>query len=597
MRFGLLSGGAGAALLTLVAAIVVGLYLLRPPPQRLVLASTLLWERVLQRTRSASQRWRWWLSLLLSMLVALAVAAAWLRPERDATGGAASRPRVLVIDNAPTMGALRADGRSRLAHAVDAARRELAPAGGRFIVLDTMRTLGPAGFTDAARAAARLDELRPASGVTPRFPELAALPSSPDAPDVVFVTDGVATVDVPAAVRTVSVFEPAANTGITAFDVRPLPADPTRVEAFVEVGNASTVAMKVTVRVSGAGHDPVARTVAVPARGFASVVLPVSGFTGGALRAGLDGSADALAADDEAFAFLPFARALSVALVTTGNAPLERALRLDPRVRLTVLAPSQFARRSGFDAYVLDRFAPPTPPVAPVLAIAPPKVPWLPAPGAVRTGLAAAAWRASDAVFENVSLADVQIERAQPFVVPGAGIDVLARTADGAALAVASAASPRKVAIAFPIEASNFAAQASFPVFVSNALAWLASEDAPLAKPVGPVNLPMERASVRGLEAGPMDTRFVPGATLFTASAPDFFTAESQGRRVRVLVNVLDPAVTDVNASRLAGRAPAAVDDDASAGPSGVDARQVLLAIAGALMLLEWFTYHRRVTV
>ena len=596
MRFAFLPGLAGAAVLALVAAIVVGLYLLRPPPQRMVLASTLLWERVLQRTRGASQRWRWWLSLLLSTLIALAVAAAWLRPERDAANGAANRPVVLVIDNSPTMGALRADGRTRLAHAVDAARRELAPSAGRFMVLDTMRMLGPAGFTDAARAAARLDELKPASGVTPRFPELAALPPAIETPDVVFVTDGVAPIAVPADVRTVPVFEPAANTGITAFDVRSLPADPTQIEAFVEVGNAATVAMKVTVRVSGAGHDPVARAITVPARGFASVTLPVSGFSGGALRAGLDAPDDALAADDEAFAFLPFNRTLSVALVTTGNAPLERALRLDPRVRLTVLAPSQFARRAGFDAYVLDRFAPPNAPAAPVLAIAPPKVSWLPAPGAVRTGIAATSWKSADPVFENVSLADVQIERAQPFVAPS-GVDVLARADDGAVLAVAGAASPRKVALAFAIQASSFASQASFPVFVSNALAWLTSEETPVAKSVGPVNLPMARASVRGLEAGPMDTRFVPGATLFTASAPDFFTAESQGRRVRVLVNVLDPAVTDINASRLAAQAPATVADDASDGPSGVDAWQVLLAIAGALMLLEWLTYHRRVTV
>jgi len=76
MRFAFLPGLAGAAVLALVAAIVVGLYLLRPPPQRMVLASTLLWERVLQRTRGASQRWRWWLSLLLSTLIALAVAHA-----------------------------------------------------------------------------------------------------------------------------------------------------------------------------------------------------------------------------------------------------------------------------------------------------------------------------------------------------------------------------------------------------------------------------------------------------------------------------------------------------------------------------------------
>lgn len=597
MNFGLLSIPAALGLLAAVAAVVTGLYLLRPPPQRLVLPSTLIWERVLASTRSASQRWRWWVSLLLSLAIALLAALALLQPGAGPTD-ATVRPHVIVIDDSPTMGALRADGRTRLDHAIDAARREIGQGGGSYLVLDTMRSLGPSGFADGPRALARLAALETAAGVEPRFPELAALPRTALPPEVVFITDGVAPVTVPDSVRTVSVFQPVANVGITAFDVRALPADPSRVEAFVEVGNADTAAAKVTVRVSGAGRDPVSRTVNVSARGFASVTVPVSDFTGGALRATLDARADGLLADDEAFGFLPFNRVLSVALVTAGNEPLERALRLDPRVRLTVLPPAQYGRRMGFDAYVFDRFAPPSAPAVPSLAFAPPVASWLPKATAPREATKISDWRSDAAVLENVSLADVAIERSRPFAMPTDAEAALARTSEGAAIVVADDAAPRRVAVGFAIQDSNFAVKSSFPVFLSNTLAWLASEAAPMHRAVGPVNLPLAEARVRGLEAGPVDTRFVPGATLFTATAPDFFTAESGGRRVRVLVNVLDPAVTDVNASRLAGTGDRAADDAVAAEASPRTAPWlVLLALVAVLMMAEWWTYHRRVTI
>jgi hypothetical protein len=247
---------------------------------------------------------------------------------------------------------------------------------------------------------------------------------------------------------------------------------------------------------------------------------------------------------------------------------------------------------------VFDRFAPPSAPAVPSLSFAPPSASWLPRAAAPREATKVADWRSDAAVLENVSLADVVIERARPFVMPATAEGALARTAEGAAIVVADDAAPRRVAVGFAVQDSNFAAQASFPVFLSNTVAWLASEAAPVHRAVGSVNLPLAEAKVRGLEAGPVDTRFVPGATLFTAKAPDFFTAEAGGRRVRVLVNVLDPAVTDVNASRLAATSDRAPDDAAASPASPRTAPWILLlAVAAVLMVGEWWTYHRRVTI
>jgi hypothetical protein len=61
-------------------------------------------------------------------------------------------------------------------------------------------------------------------------------------------------------------------------------------------------------------------------------------------------------------------------------------------------------------------------------------------------------------------------------------------------------------------------------------------------------------------------------------------------------VNVTDAAVTAVNASRLAGEsAPPALP--ASAGHWATSPWLALLLLAAALLVIEWWTYNRRMTV
>jgi hypothetical protein len=79
------------------------------------------------------------------------------------------------------------------------------------------------------------------------------------------------------------------------------------------------------------------------------------------------------------------------------------------------------------------------------------------------------------------------------------------------------------------------------------------------------------------------------------ASGPDFFTAIAPDRRVRVAVNALDAAVTAINRTALANAPPAAASIGAQ---SRLPAPWLgLLMLAAALMLVEWWTYNRRLTV
>ncbi|MCU0870328.1 MAG: BatA domain-containing protein [Burkholderiales bacterium] len=601
-----------AALLAAVAALVVALYLLRPPPVRITVASTLIWQRVLGARRGPSERWRWWLALLLSLALALALAAAIARPERPVgADGVAADALAIVVDTAPGMAATHRDGGTRFSRAVAEARARIAALDptARVLVADTTRGLAALEWTAPSAARAKLDALQPAAGGEARMPALPPLPDRGGAnPAVVVITDGVAPLALPPGAREVSVFAPADNVGITAFAVRAPPADPLRWSAFVEIANAGARPARVRLELTGAGRAPLVRELDVPARGYAQQTVPVADFASGPLRARVSMAGDAFAGDDAAFAFLPFDRVLKVALVTPGNPELARALALDPRVKLTVLAPAQWATRgSGFDAAVFDRFAPADAPPLPVLAWKPPKVAWLPAPAS--TGLVdpvASAWALDERVLDNVSLADVVIDRAAPWRgALGGGTRAVASTATGDALVIAADAPPRRLAVGFGVDDSNFATLASFPMFVSNALAWLAGEAAPIDARVGPVVVPLERARVRGVLSGAVDTRLLPGATLFTATQPDFFTADAPGGRLRVLVAPGGIGVTDLDASRHA-RADAAVERARGASASAADGPDAptlprapwawLLLFAAGVLLVEWALYHRRLS-
>jgi hypothetical protein len=605
MRFGDLSAAAALLLLAGVAAAVLLLYLLRPPPRRLSVSSALIWQRVLKQLKRRRERLRWWLSLLLALLIALSVAAAITRPEVATISGRASDV-VLVIDTSPTMATLRSDGRSRLAAALDAARQIVAEhgAGSRYLVVDTTRQIGAGAFESAAAALGRLGAIRPASAGTPWFPQVLfpdADETAADRRQLWFLTDGVAALEPPRDTRLVSVFEAADNVGITAFEVRAQPADARQHQAYLEVTNASADAKQVRVGIRGIGAPAVTRDLRVDGGASASVVVDVSAFGEGPLRAGVRADADALSLDDAAYAYLPGKGRVRVGLVTAGNADLARSLRLLPRLTVEVIPPGRYHRDAKrFDALILDRFAPEQPPPVPALLIGPSSVSWL---ASSRSGLAdtrIARWDASHPLLSGVSLRDVMVDRATLLKRAAqehpAALAVVAQGPGGEPLILAAREGRRLALVGFALEDSNFALQASFPAFLSNAIDWLTREPRALAQRVGQVKVPAERARVVDLDGREVATRAVPGATLFDAPEPGLYTAVAGNERIRIAVNLFDPQVTAVNASRFApGAAPAASADQRP--PLATDPWILLLVLAALLLAAEWWTYHRRLTV
>lgn len=592
------SGAAAAALLGV--ALVVLLYLLKPPLRRFIVPSSLIWDRVLKLTHAGKDRLRWWLSVLLAAVIAAAVILAITRPQLIQTGAAGGK-MVLVLDNSSTMATRATDGISRWDHAVARARDVLQSqsAGTRVWLADTMRRIATPGFEDRDAAIERLATLRIAHGGVPRVP----LPppggqEGAGEPEIVVISDGVQITGVPREARIESVFDPVQNAGITAFELRPLPADPRRVQAFVEITNGGGTAKEMALALTGMGGRSVARKFEVPAGGTRAELIEVSDFDGGPVRASLVMAGDGLADDDVAYAWLPMRRVIRVNLVSEGSPWLEKALRAQPRVLLKVMTPARYADGRDADAWVFDRYAPRTPPVAPALLFHPGKADWLPAQAGELENPAVTAWDAAHPLLENISLSDLFVERAQKTVArKGSRETILIAAAGNLPLAWVHEQGTRRVSFGFSLEQSNFALHAAFPVFLNNALNWMVSEPTLIKAGLGTMELPLAAARVIAADGAELPARSIPGGSLVEMTEPGFYTAVSAQQRLRIAVNVLDRKTTEINRSTLK---PMVVEASAALSalpPMRLDPWLLLLLAAVLLLAFEWWSWNRRVTL
>lgn len=578
------------------AALVVALYLLKPPPRRLLIPSSLIWERVLRESHRSSDWLRWLLSVLLAVLIAVAIVIAVTRPQLgDAVEGASRL--IVVLDNSPTMAALATDGASRWDHALARARAELQArsADTRVLVADTMRRIANPGYEGRDAALERLSALRVAHGETPRVP----LQGDP-AIEMLVISDGVQLSGVPAHARIESVFDPVENAGITAFEVLPLPADPGRYQAFVEVTNASSADKRIELTIAGVGGRRVGRTVAVDGRSSRAETIDISALEAGPVRASIAMPGDGLAVDDSAFALLPMKRLVRVTLVSGGNAYLEKSLRAQPRVRLTVIPPARYADSREVDAWVFDRYAPRVAPTAPALLFGPGAASWLPPREGEIVNVAAGSWAEAHPLLANISLHDLYVDRALPLrasVKPDSTEAVLVRAESRAPLVLAHEGARRWISFGFGLEDSNFGLHAGFPIFLNNALNWMVGEQAALVARLGMVEVPLEGARVVAGDGTELPVQALPDASLLELESPGFYTAVTASQRLRIAANLLDRNVTDLNRSGLPVARPAA-GTPAGAAPVLPFEPWVALLVAAALLLgFEWWSWNRRVTL
>lgn len=437
------------------------------------------------------------------------------------------------------------------------------------------------------------------------------------------------------------------NVGLSSFSVRRYPIDRSSCEIFLEVSNSGARDERVELALLGDGQETLLRRLTVGAGQKVHLSLPGQEAATRTLeaRVALVGEAcaqdddcpaggrcagdrlcvfpDDLPADDRAYALLPERRPIKVLAVSPGDLYLAAALLLDEYLDVTEMTPEQYEtwRVQGdpgeaYETVIFDGVAPEPPSrergrnliYLGVEGEAPP----LAADGEVTGGIWFDSTRSKrqHPLLRYVSFGDFEVYRAVK-TSPLPGDDVIARSEEGTPLAVVRQEEGRHVVmLTFPLRNSDLPLRMAWPVLLMNTLSWYAEQDAGFISSYQtgrPVHLrvpaPSEGGAATARVCGPgggcREVAVHGGEAVFVPSRAGFYDVTSGGARTVVAANpqsplesIIEPAeAVEVGRRRAATRPPTM--------RAAVGGRIWLWLLMGALgiVLLEWLTYHRRVTV
>jgi hypothetical protein len=299
----------------------------------------------------------------------------------------------------------------------------------------------------------------------------------------------------------------------------------------------------------------------------------------------VEGTRDALAADDVAFATVPPLSSTRVLLVTQGNRYLETALGLDPTVELEQVTPAELAARRfdaasfrQFQVVVYDRCLPDQLlPHPGVMMIDPPAD-----PGDLRFGRVLEQPRLTSMatdhpVLESVDLGGTALERGR-VLLAGPEDRVLVRSERHALSLARETPGERRIVLGFDPAASDLVRRPAFPLLMHNAVVWLAHDQAPPHSSSMP-------GTILTLPAGVVTA---PGGEDREVRAGIYSSTDTAG------IYEVNRHPRAISAVELAGPIDAAPVQPARRGPSGLPPLAFFVGLLLlAVMTTEWVLLHR----
>ena len=562
------------------------LFRIKVRPPRVQVPTLLLWRKVFDKGREMT----WWervrraVSLAATILIAVSLALAVTRPG-PGTGPAAAGRTLIVLDSSWSMAARTSSGETRWQRAVRQARSLAAAAGGGDVALATTADgLVEAPTSDLALIETAIDRLAPSGG------EDAAWPRVPGADHVHFITDGATDRVLGKEVTVHSVFEAASNVAIVAFGARPAAAGAAAGEAYVQVANYAPAPRQVRLTVTRGTTVVSSEKVDMAAGEAVSQVVPLPPGGGARLIARVEAEDDALAEDNEAFAWIEGADPLDVTVVTDNAGPIAALAGADSKTRVTYVKPADY-RPSREGVVIFDRWLPNEPPGRPALAIAPPPAEWL---GKRTDEEKAARWTvaASHPVVAGVDALTVDLKKVAGY--EGPNLTAVAKSDRGTPLVSVADTSDRRIVVwSFALADTNLANAPGFPVLMGNTLEWLGRPSYGVLRKPGPVRLPPSTSRVVSPAGQPIPLVRTADAVVARLPQPGLYLVDAAGSRGVVGVNVGDPQVSNVSRSSLSQAAASQV----AAGGAGWPWWMWAVAIGFLLVAAEWWTWQRRVTV
>ena len=600
----------GALWWLLLIPLILLLYILRTERRRLDWSNVRLW-RGLGEELEARRNWRpprWSLLLALQLaFVAVGVLAlagpTLLRP----TDG---NHLILILDASASMGATDVSP-SRFAAAQRQALEQLARLGpgDRATVIRAgaeARTLALAEDVPAARAALEGAAVGQAPGDLRTALLLAGAAAAVPAgsPRVVVLTDGafanagpgarggwpVAAGELTAPVEYLAVGRADGNVAVTALALRRPPnGGPTA--GYARVTNLGQAPASVPARLLADGLPQQNHRLDLAAGASEELTFSLPPGTR-AVAVQLDG-VDLLAADNRAEARAPASGDRAVTLVSAQPDLLARALRALPGVRVTTVAPDDYASAALAPLVVFDGFLPRSLPAADVIVVNPRPG------GALEVGDAVAApatlsYDRGHPLLDSIDPAALQISQIVRLRAPAWATPVL-WTPDGAALLEGINGGRRVVILAFDPRASNLPRLRAFPLLLANALdrlGWGEREGTVVAGQA--VRLPPNAGGQ--VVDGPAGSETVPAGALAFADTERVGryavrTADRATDLAEFRVGLLAPGASDVRPNALAPLAPAG-PAERPATPAFAFAGLLLLGALG-ISTAEWWWWGK----
>ncbi len=586
MSFGAMAAWQAWALILGVAGLAAWLFYLKVRPPRVAVPSLLLWRRVLDEKRELT----WWdrvrkaVSLAATILVATMLALAVTRP--GPAGATGTRGRVLIVlDSSWSMLADTPGGGTRWDRAVQVARQLAISAGGDDVALaTTAEGLLEGPTADLALIETALGSIGPTGGDDAGWPTLGGGAVTH------FLTDGAVARSLDAGVEVHSVYAPAPNVAITAFDIRRAAMPTGAHEAYLEIDNYAEVAQPVRLLVTR-GTEVVTDTTVDMTPGEAVRQTLVLGPGEPRLRARVTAEHNELTIDDEAVAWFVGAQPTAVTVVSAEPGPLGLLLERHAGVEARYVAPGRYATDDA-DVLVFDRWLPPDPPGKPALVLTPEGRSWLGERTSEERGVT---WSepGRHPVLAGVDPQTLEIKRAFGF--EGPGLVTVASSVAGTPLVLVGDGQDRRVVVLnIALADSNLAFSPAFPVLVGDALEWLARPALGVSGRPGVVELPVSTNQVTAPDGGVVPLIEAGDRKVARLTAPGLYLADIGGARSVIAVNAGSPDVSNLARTSLSDALVAA-----GAEATGAGTVWWMYAVSAAFLLVavEWWTWQRRITV
>jgi len=124
-------------------------------------------------------------------------------------------------------------------------------------------------------------------------------------------------------------------------------------------------------------------------------------------------------------------------------------------------------------------------------------------------------------------------------------------------------------------------------------MAWFGRDRLALRRTPGIVDVPIAKANIRSVDGSAVASRDHIGTTVFEAPDPGLYVASNDESRQYIAVNVTNRQHSEINNSRVRENP----NKPAEASFLRHELWFYMLCAALLIFALEWWTYHRRITV